>query len=442
MSLPYLRDEIVRIDDKIRISFFPTKEKYNSVKETSQECDHLGYIVKDGYNKALSGIIQRFACTRCKKRFGSKVNEWKLYEYQFKMKQLLYELFFEGCKQLKMEKRWGIPQSKISQFKHHFVDTVFEQNPEIVISEPHELPKGVIYGDKTYMGKQGNSNTEIVFCNDKFEILAAGPVEENQQQISIINTFNKIPEKCRKKIRIMVSDGEPSYRTLTMLNNHRIILVQQYHGKKKLGQITLHKYQKFGPHILHYLIHTHWKIFKKAKHELKFKWEIKLIKGKLPIGSGRPTSQLKKSKIYQEWRQKKDDYYSTTFQKRGSAKVFINPDSKKISLRQDSKRWMQRMFQKILPLYHNKFITNNRVESKHSQIKRTGRIRKQPSLVYSDQLFILQEYILQHEHILYTFLDTRPLYHYLMESPDNRIDGYVYLNNRKNLTQKWINAYF
>ncbi len=167
-----------------------------------------------------------------------------------------------------------------------------------------------------------------------------------------------------------------------------------------------------------------------------------MIKGKLPIGSGRPTSQLTKSKIYQVWRQKRDAYYSDTFQKRGSAKMFINPESRKISLRQDSKRWMQGMFQKILPLYHNKFITNNRVESKHSQIKRTGRIRKQPNLVYSDQLFLLQEYILQHGHIPFTFLKTRPLYHYLMESSKNRIDGYVYCNNRNNLTQKWINAYF
>ena len=287
----------------------------------------------------------------------------------------------------------------------------------------------------------GNSNTEIVFCNDKFEILAAGPVETNQQQVSIIKTFMKIPEDCRKKVRIIVSDGEPSYKTLTMLNDHRIILVQQYHSHKKLGQITVHKYQKYGSHLLHYLIHTHWKIFKKEKHELSFRWEIKLIEGKLPMGRGRPTKQMKNSKIYQQWRQKIDYYHSKAFQKQRSAKLFINLETRKVTLRQGSKRWMRNLIQNIFPIYHNKCITNNRVESKHSQIKRTGRIRNQPNLVYSDRLFLLQEYILQNEHLPFTYLENRPLYKYIMNYNKKERNGYTFRKDDKIISQKWITEY-
>jgi len=440
--LPNLYNEFVNIDDIVRISIFHTKKNDRSLKHGIQECNHLGYLVKDGHNISSTGSTQRYSCNECMKRFGSETNEWKLYEYQYKLKQILYEIFFEGCKQSKMEKRWGIPQPKISQFKHYFVDTLFEQHPELVISDLRELPMGVIYGDETYMGKRGNSNTEIVFCNDKFEILAASPVESNEQQASILRTFLKIPDDCRKKVRIIVSDGEPSYQTLTRLNNHRIILVQQYHGHKKLGQITIHKYQKYGSHLLHYLIHTHWKIFKKEKHELIFRWEIKLIKSKLPMGRGRPTKQLKKSKVYQQWRQKLEEYNAEEFQKQGSAKLFINQVTKKISLRRGSKRWMRNMIQKIFPLYHNKCITNNRVESKHSQIKRTGRIRKQPSLLYSDRLFLLQEYILQNEHLPFTYLENRPLYRYIMNTDKKERIGYIFRNNDKYFTQKFITGYF
>lgn len=438
---PNLHNEFVDYDEIIRITIFHTKEIDGSSKHGIQECNHLGYLVKDGHNISSTGIAQRYLCKNCKKRFGSETNEWRLYEYQYKLKEILYEIFFEGCGQTKMEKRWGIPQPKISQFKHYFVDTLFEQHPGLVISDLHELPLGVIYGDETYMGKMGNSNTEIVFCNDKFEILAAGPVEINQQQVSILKTFLKIPEECRKKVRIIVSDGEPSYQILTLLNDHRITLVQQYHSHKKLGQITIHKYQKFGPHYLHYHLHTHWKIFKKGKHELSFRWEIKLVKSKLPMGRGRPTIQMKNSKVYQQWRQKIDQYHSGAFQKHGSAKLFINPETKKVTLRQGSKRWMRNMIQTIFPIYHNKCITNNRVESKHSQIKRTGKMRKQPSLLYSDRLFLLQEYILQNEHLPLTYLKNRPLYNYIMDADKKERIGYVFRNNDKKITQKFITGY-
>jgi hypothetical protein len=441
MKILNLRHDFEEIDKKIKISIFHAKENPESTIYKTQECHHLGSLVKDGFNISSSGKIQRYRCKNCGKRFGNDVNEWILYEYQFKLKQLIYELFFDVSKQIKMESHWDIPQPKLSQFKHNFVDTVFEQNPHIIISESNELPRGVIYGDETYMGKMGNSNTEVVFCNDNFEILSAGPVYDHDRVGGIIQVFNKIPENCRNKVRIIVSDGEPSYQTLTMINSHKILLLQQYHGHKKLGQVTLHKFQNYGPHMLHYMIHTHWKIFKKGKHELKLKWEIKFIKGKLPIGRGRPTKQLQNSKQYQDWRQKKKEYLIDSAPKEGTAKVFINPNSKRISLRQGSKVWMQKMLQQVLPLFNTKCITNNRVESKHSQIKRTGRLRKQPSLVYSDKLFILQEYILKHKEIPFTILKNRPFYSYLMIHAEELKEGYTCAQNGHKYIQKWIHSY-
>ena len=219
------------------------------------------------------------------------------------------------------------------------------------------------------------------------------------------------------------------------------MLIQQYHKKDKLGQITLHKYQKFGPHILHFLIHTHWKIFKKGKHSLCFKWEIKFIKGKLPQSRGRPTIQFRNSSQYQQFRQKMAEYNTPTFQKIGTANLFINPDSKKVSLRRDSKTWMRSMLQQVLPIFLHKTITNNRVESKHSQIKRTGNLRKQTDGSYGDLLFQLQEFIVQHGYLPEVTLEGRPLYKYLILPVREKQKGYVFHDNNKKLIQTVLTGY-
>ena len=105
MVLPNLHNKFVNYDDIIRISIFRTKGNDKSSKHRIQECNHLGYLVKDGHNISSTGTVQRYFCKKCMKRFGSETNEWRLYEYQYKIKQILYELFFEGCKQTQMEKR-------------------------------------------------------------------------------------------------------------------------------------------------------------------------------------------------------------------------------------------------------------------------------------------------------------------------------------------------
>lgn len=432
----------VDIDKIIDVIFFPSNKKGRSINIASQKCKHLGSLVMDGHNISLSQKLQRYTCTNCGARFGNNINAWDLNIYQDKLKQVLYELFFEGCKQTKMEKRWEIPQPKLSKFKHDFVETIIEQYPDLLNSMSYDLPKGAIYVDETYLGKRGNSNTEILFTNDNFEVLSTGIGEKGNLEQSILKTFNKIPNEYRNKMRILISDGEPSYQTLTMLNRHKVVLVQQYHSAKKLGQITIHKYQKFGSHILHYLIHTHWKLFKKGKHELGFKWEIKFMQGKLPIGRGRPTKQMTQSKIYKQWQEKKVEYESNAFQKKGSARVYINPDSKKISLRQGSKKWMQAMLKPIIILFNGKFITNNRSESKNSQLKRTGNMRKQPNEEHSDHLFQLQEYIVKNGHLPQVSIKGRPLYNYLMEDSKKQKIGYKIHLNKKAFNQTLIEAYF
>ncbi|WP_457557363.1 hypothetical protein [Candidatus Harpocratesius sp.] len=62
--------------------------------------------------------------------------------------------------------------------------------------------------------------------------------------------------------------------------------------------------------------------------------------------------------------------------KKRTAELFINPDSKKIYLRWLSRSWMIAMIIQIIPLFLGKTITNNCVESIHSQIKRARNLKK------------------------------------------------------------------
>jgi hypothetical protein len=433
--------EYLDLDKLIPITFFSEHHNQKSGKKQKKKCIHLGYLTKDGIHNENTDGVQRVKCSKCGKRFGREVNALELLDYQYKIKMVLHELFFEGCIQTNMEKRWGIPQTSLSKFKKSFVEETFNQKPDLVIGEPKELPQGLVYGDETYMGSMGNSNTEIVFCNDNFEILATAGKDQHSLGTTIINAFSKIPQKNRDRMRVLVSDGEPTYETVAFISNRRVIHVQQYHARNLLGQITLNKYEKYGPHVLHYQIHTHWKIFTEKKKELGFHWEIKFIQGKLYAGSGRPTNVMKNSKHYQNWRQKKNEYYSKSFQKTGSAKLFINLETQKISFRAGSKKWMKYIFQTLLPIFSGKCITNNRVESKHSQIKRKGNLVKQPDPSYSDKLFLLNEYIVQHGHLPPTNLNGKPLYKYLVGESRKVHEKYLVWDNDKKKAQLMISNF-
>ena len=92
---------------------------------------------------------------------------------------------------------------------------------------------------------------------------------------------------------------------------------------------------------------THWKVFYRNKHELKFKWEIKFIKGRVQAKRGRPRNANQVQYKNARWRQKLENYQSDSFQKEGSAKIYVNFESNKLSMRAGAKKWMIRMLTPI-----------------------------------------------------------------------------------------------
>jgi len=101
-------------------------------------------------------------------------------------------------------------------------------------------------------------------------------------------------------------------------------------------EIIISKYQKLGPHYLHYKIYTHWKAFYRDKHELKFKWEIKFIKGRVQAMRGRPRNSNQVQNKNARWRQKLENYQSDSFQKESSAKIYVNFETNKLSMRSNT----------------------------------------------------------------------------------------------------------
>ena len=84
---------------------------------------------------------------------------------------------------------------------------VFQQNSQSIEQKIKTLPRGVILGDETYMGSRGNSNAEVLFINNDYETLSTGFVDEGNLKESILKAFKKIPEACRKKFKLLITDG-------------------------------------------------------------------------------------------------------------------------------------------------------------------------------------------------------------------------------------------
>ena len=150
-------------------------------------------------------------------------------------------------------------------------------------------------------------STTIVI-NNIFEILSTGPAEDEDLKKSILGVFNKIPESCAKKVRILITDGEPSYKSVARDFGGRIIHLAQLHNREQRGEVIISKYEKLGPPYLHYKVNTHWKAFYLDKHELKFEWEIKFIKGNIQAKRGRPRKTSQAQNINTKWRQKLEKY--------------------------------------------------------------------------------------------------------------------------------------
>ncbi len=365
------------LENKIRISFFSGPKKRKSKSNSQDACAHLGTLTYNGYNTIKNRKARRIKCSKCGKRFGNDVKMKDLLNYQQKIKKILYEIFIFKYPLKGIAIRWGIAPEVLSRFKKSFVSQVFQQNAELIEHEIKKIPRGVMLADETFMGSRGKSNVEIVVINNNFETLSMNPARKGALKKSILDTFNKIPEGNKKKLKILITDGEPSYDSIAKVFGGRIIHLVQFHAHEKRGEIVVNKYKKLGPHLLHYIIYTHWKAFYRDKHELKFKWEIKLIKGRVQAKRGRPRKAGKSQNSNLKWQRELKRFQSGSFKKEGSAKILVNFKTNKLSLRAGSKKWMIQMLTPLFKIFKGKHATTNLIESKHSQVKGNSAGRKQ-----------------------------------------------------------------
>ena len=82
------------------------------------------------------------------------------------------------------------------------------------------------------MGSRGNSDVEVIFINNEYETLSIGLVDEGDLKTSILEAFHKIPEACREKLKVLITDGEPSYKSIAKIFGSKVIRVAQLHTKK------------------------------------------------------------------------------------------------------------------------------------------------------------------------------------------------------------------
>lgn len=153
---------------------------------------------------------------------------------------ILYELFILKYPLTGIAIRWGTTQEKLSQFKKSFVLQVFQQNSQLIEQKLKALPRGVILGDETFMGPRGNSNVEIIFINNLFETLSTEPVDEGNLKESILNAFEKIPDACKKKLKLLITDREASYKSIAKQFGSQVIHVAQLHNKNQRGEIIIY----------------------------------------------------------------------------------------------------------------------------------------------------------------------------------------------------------
>lgn len=428
-------NEYPDLDKKIRLNIFCGPKKNGSKPNSTIQCDHIGSLKYNGYNVNQRGNKHRIKCVICGKRFGNKIDNYDLLVYQQKMKKITYEIFILNTNLKSIAVRWGIRREMLSRFKKKLVQQIYLQNYEKIEEKLKSLPRGIILGDETFMGQMGKSHSEVLFINDIFETLATGPVQQGELKKSILDTYNKIPEECCKKLKILMSDGEPSYKSIAKQHGGKAIHLIQYHNKKQLGQISIEKYEKVGPHHFHYIINTHWKVFAKGSHELKFNWQIKFIKENIYKRRGRPLKNSLPKKTNQKWRQKISEYQNGKIKKAGSATVYINFKNTKISKRKGSTDWMIRMMQPLFKKFKGRCATTGLIESKNHQIKHTGGDRKQQDAKYNHYLFALSSFIVENGYLPSTDLHGRPLYKYLMKESKQKILKYTTVKNNTRLIQ-------
>lgn len=423
------------LDNKIRLNIFCSPKTKNSKIRTVTQCNHTGTLTFDGFNNKDGKQDQRVHCSQCGKRFGNNIDTYKLLVYQTKLKKVVNELFLLKNPQKGIAKRKKMDRGALCRFKKRFVEETYEQNKNLLESTLKGLPQGLMIGDETFMGQMGNSDVEVLFINNNYETLSTGPIKNNQKKQAILHTFNKIPHECSRRLKILMTDGESSYKEIPKQRGGKVIHLIQFHNKKQLGQVSIEKYVKVGPHQFHYIIRTHWKAFSKGTHILKFKWEIKFIKGQVQAKRGRPRKSQTPQKPRLKWQKQVNNYHNGKMKTSGSAEVYVNHKNTLVSLRKGSKRWMIGMLQPLFKIFKGRVMTTSLIESKNHQIKSMSGDRKQQDPDYNHKLFALSSFIVEFGHIPHVNLSGRPLYKYLMKDHKTEALSYVKYQNEKKIVQ-------
>ncbi len=118
-----------------------------------------------------------------------------------------------------------------------------------------------------------------------------------------------------------------------------------------------------------------------------------------------------------------------------------NKSTNKLSMRAGAKKWMFQMIIPIFKIFKGKHITTNKIESKHSQVKRNGAGRKQRDNEYGHKLYAFHTFLVEYGYIPFTNLVGRPLYSYLIKSNKKKKMGYITLENDRFYVQTVLSAY-
>ncbi|MHA1336573.1 MAG: hypothetical protein ACTSPW_12670, partial [Promethearchaeota archaeon] len=141
------------------------------------------------------------------------------------------------------------------------------------------------------------------------------------------------------------------------------------------------------------------------------------------------------------WRQKYEMYKFYKTKQEGTAKVFVNPETNKISLRSGSSMWMKDLLMVVLKIFNGKCVTSNMVEGKHSQVKDKGNLRKQQDIVYWHQEFVFNAYIVERGHLPPMTLHGKYLLKYLVKPKKKEKKAYDLWSNGTKFAQLSLMAF-
>ena len=436
---------IKNLDEKVPVEFSFDEERGIKNRSNVENCPHPYKLVKDGFNYVNGREKQRYKCNLCGSRLGNKHSVPQIKRYKRGAREIIYDLFIMKASVSRVAEKYGIPQPKVSEFKKRVIRQAYSQNKRILERPSRKLPDGVMFGDETYFGTKDNHNMEMEFVSNESKVLALGPVEKKGLFRYISGIFYSIPADILSNLKVFVSDGEPAYKRLMRGFGRDVIDVQQLHDPDKLGTVLINRYENLGAHMLQYQVETHWKIFSKGKCKIKVNWSKKLIRGQMYSKRGRPSKEQVKAawSAYQgrRWRQNYKKYREVKSGETGTAEMFINPETNKVSPGAGSQTWMSDLLTPLLKLFKGKCVSSNVVEGVHSRIKRHQRLRKQQDPVYQHQEYVFHTYISEHGHLPEILLRGKYLWKYLTITKKRELVSYELESHGQTIIQTSLMAF-